>query len=169
MKEQLIKFKDWWSHLAMREKQAILLGSAVILLFIVYQWIWAPLLAGKESLKKQIEIQTKTYIWMKAADQACAKIEKQTLNKNKPVPPVVFLGMMQKQIEQAGLEQSLSQLKQSTNESIEMHFQKVEFDKLMQLLIVTLKGQSVSVAQMSVLAESDPGLVNADITLKLEE
>ena len=73
---------------------------------------------------------------------------------------------MQKQIDQVGLRQSLKQLKEVNNGSIEMHFQAADFDKLMSLCITVVEKQNVSISQMSVLA-GIPGIVHADLVLKL--
>ena len=86
--------------------------------------------------------------------------------KNKPVSIVVFLSQMQDKIKSAGLENTLTQLKQSANESIEMHFQKVEFDKLMSFLIAVMKEHPVSISRLSVAATDAPGVVSADIVMK---
>lgn len=166
MKEFWIKLKEWWAQLALREKQAVLVGSSLLALFIVYQWIWTPYLEHVDSMRRRISTDQKMLVWMQEADKAISKIESQVKNKTKAVSPVEILSLMKKQVTQAGLEQYLTQLKQATNESVEMHFQKVEFDKLIRLLTTAVKQQRVSILQMSVIAETTPGVVNADVVLK---
>jgi type II secretory pathway component PulM len=46
-----------------------------------------------------------------------------------------------------------------------LQFQKVEFDRLMRSLLALTKTYVVSVGQLSVAAESAPGIVNAELTL----
>jgi type II secretory pathway component PulM len=105
---------------------------------------------------------------MQSADSEISMIEKQSPGTTgKPVSPVVLLSLLQKQIDAAGLGQNLTQLKQSSNASIEIHFQKVGFDKLSGLLIDAAKRYNVSVVQMSAAADNGtPGVVNADLILK---
>jgi general secretion pathway protein M len=167
MNEYWIKVKEWWSALATREKRAVVLGGSIVALFIVYQGIWSPLKEQAASMRKRLVAQEKTLAWMQSADKTLQQIQGQATNRNKSTSPVMLLSVMQKQINQAGLEQNLTQLKQASNESIEMHFQKVDFDKLVKLLTLVIKEQRVSITQMSVVAESAPGTVNADVVLKL--
>ena len=169
MKEAWGKLKEWWLTLALREKQAVALGGALLGLFIFYQFMWMPYLHYVDAMRVRIKTQEKTLVWMQAADKEINKIESQSKNKSKSLTPVILLGFLQKQINQAGLEQNLTQLKQATNESIELHFQKVAFDKLIMFLIAVIREQSVMLTQMSVTTEKNiPGMVNADIILKLE-
>lgn len=167
MKEHWLKAKEWWASLALREKQALAIGAVSLFIFIVYQGIWSPLVDQATSMRKRIVAQQKTVVWMQAADKALQKAEGEKSERKQSTSPVVLLAVMQKQINQAGLDAALTQLKQGANETVEMHFQKVEFDKLITLLMHTIKTQRVSLAQLSASAEGSPGIVNADIMLKL--
>ncbi|WP_172622693.1 type II secretion system protein GspM [Aquicella siphonis] len=163
-----MKAKEWWMSLAARERQAMTAAGALLVLFIIYQWIWSPYLEYVNQLRKRIASDQETLVWMQAADQEIQKIESQSKGKAKSSSPVALLSQIQKQINQAGLDQSLSQLKQASNDSIEVHFQKVDFEKLMTLLVKILKEQSVSVTQFSVTASDETtGIVNADMIIKL--
>jgi len=94
------------------------------------------------------------------------KMNQQSSVKAKPVSLVVFLSQMQKKINQSGLESYLTQLKQSDNESVEIHFQKVEFDKLIKLLMTVMKEYPATVSRLSVTATDAPGYVSADVWVR---
>jgi general secretion pathway protein M len=166
MKESWIKFKEWWASLALREKQAISIGVSLLALFILYQWIWTPYLDNVATMRGRIASDQKTLLWMQSADKIIQKVENKSTPKNKTVSSVEFLSQMQKQIKHAKLDQSLTQLKQSTNDAIEMHFQKVEFDKLIKLIATIIKNNHVVISQMTVNALETSGYVNADIVIK---
>lgn len=165
--EQWLKAKEWWSHLSTREKQASIAGASVVAIFIVYELMWSPLVDHVEVLRKQIVTEQKTLVWMQAADTDVRKMEGETTKKGKSVSPVAMLSLLQKQINHVELNKNLTQLKQASNDTIEMHFQKVEFDKLIGLLTTIVKEQPVSISQMSATADNTPGIVNADILLKM--
>lgn len=167
MQVRWLKAKEWWSGLALREKQAVALGASILGIFILYQGIWSPYLASVASLRAHLTSQQKTLLWMQAADQAMQKMEEQTKAPSKSMSPVVFLSYLQKRIEAAGLVPALTQLKQASNDSIAVQFKKVEFDKLMALLISVIKEQHVTVTQMQATAESAIGVVNVSMMLKL--
>jgi len=166
MKDVWMKLKEWWINLALREKQAVMAGSILLGLFIVYQWMWTPYLNHIASMREKITHDQKTLLWMQSADQAIQKVESKSIAKNKPVSLVVFLSQMQKQIKQSGLGQFLTQLKQSGNESIEIHFQKVEFEKLIKFLTTVMKTYPVSISHLTLVAADSSGYVNADIVIK---
>ncbi len=166
MKESWLKWKEKWSQLSLREKQAVVIGTALMVIFIIYQWIWTPYLYHVNAMRQKITTDQKTLVWMQGVDKTISKIEGQAKRKTKPVSPVELLSLLQKQVNQANLSQSLTQLKQATNESITLHFQKVEFDKLIHFLTIALKEQPIIILQMSAIAENAPGIVNADIVLK---
>lgn len=160
------KLKEGWAHLALREKQAVVLGGSVLGMFMVYQFIWTPYLDHVAAMRKRLDTVQKTLVWMTATDKEIKKRESHSKSKNNPMSPVAFMSHLQKQIRQARLEQYLTQLKQTSHDSIEMHFQKIEFDKLIFLLTTVIKEQPVSITQMSAIAENSPGVVNADVVLK---
>lgn len=168
MKESWSKIKEWWSNLASREKKAVILGTFFLGVFIVYQFIWTPYVNHVAAIRMRIVKQQQTLEWMQQADKEVRKINSDAgKNKNKITSPVILLGLLQKQINQDGLEQSLNQLKQASNDTIEMHFQKVEFNKLIRLLTAILKEGNVSINQMTAMSINTPGMVNADVILKL--
>ena len=165
MKAWWEKLKAWWHPLSLREKQAVAIGGSLLFIFLVYQCMWKPYLNHMESMRQRIISEQKTLLWMQSADKIMQMGNKSSA-KSKSVSLVVFLSQMQGQIKLAGLEQYLTQLKQSANDSIEIHFQKVEFDKLITFLIDVMKKRPVSVTQMLVIAGDAPGYVSADIAMK---
>lgn len=167
MNELWQKVKEWWSNLSLREKQAVAAGGSLLGIFILYQFIWSPFLDNVASMRKRINSDQKLLVWMEEADKKIKKIEGETKTQGKMISPVVLLGLIQKQINSSGLERSLTNLKQASTNSIELQFQKVEFDKLIKLLTTIIKAHGVTISQMSVTAETAPGIVNAEIVITL--
>lgn len=164
MKEYWNKIKDWWATLGIREKKAVSGAGIVLLIFAVYQFLWLPFQNQAIYLRKQIVSNEKTLLWMQTIDQ---RISATRGNEHaQKTSAVLLLGILQKEIESAGLQQSLMQLKQNNNGMIELHFQKVQFDELMKLLIQINKQHGTDIVQMSALADPSPGIVNADIYVK---
>lgn len=160
------KFKVWWSSLGEREKKIVALGGCLFGIFILYQGLWKPYLTYLDTLRHRIEVGQKNLAWMQAADKKIQQWDVQTKKSNHvSTSLVVRLGVLQNQIHQAGLEPSLTQLKQADNERIIMQFQKIDFDKLIAFLITLAKTQGISVSQMSVVAENTPGIVSAAVTV----
>lgn len=162
-----IKMKNWWQNLAAREQRIVAVGALAASIMLFYLLIWGPYLDRIDAMRKEIQSGYKTLAWMQTADAEIRKLENQSAKKESAVSLVTLLGILQRQVDQAGLTSSLTQLKQAAQDSIEMHFQKVAFDKLMGLLITVMKEQSVSVTHFSVVADAAPGVVNADVVLRI--
>ncbi len=166
MKENILKIKEWWSGLASREKHAISIGGVLTATFIVYQWMLAPFYLYVADMRERIQSQEKLLVWMQAADADLAKAQQTSQGQGTKTTPIDLLSAMQKKITTAGLAQSLTQLKQANNDSIEIQFQKVSFDKMISLIIDTLKEQKVTITQMTVSTVTNTGSVNVTVVLK---
>ncbi|MBV9576204.1 MAG: type II secretion system protein M [Gammaproteobacteria bacterium] len=165
MRDQWAKLKDKWGILNLREKQAVLLGCTAIIFFIIYQFIWSPFLEHINVMRQRIVSEQKNLLWMQSANKTIKQLESQQTTNNTAISPVVLMSVMQKAINHAGLSQFLTQLKQVSNDSVEVQFQKIEFDKLISMLIMAIKQQNMSISQITLTAEATPGVVSADILL----
>ncbi len=165
MKELQLKIKDWWMHLALREKRIVAIGGVLLAIFILYAGVITPYFSHVNEMRERISTAQKTLRWMQAADKEMAKQTNQTKREEKANSPVALLSIMQKEIRQAHLDQFLTQLKQASHDSIEVHFEKVEFDKFMQLLLNVVAKQHVIVSQFSAMADGAPGIVNVELVL----
>lgn len=165
MNGRTVKLKEWWNALAERERRTLTIGGLLAALFLFYALIWSPYLNRVADLRKQILAQEKTLSWMQTADKEIRKLESEHTPKAEALSPVELLAYLQKQLTDSGL--TAAQLKQISNDSVQMQFQKVDFDRLIGFLIKVAQAQSVTITQMSAMADVSPGVVNADVTLKI--
>lgn len=167
MNEQLLKAKEWWSGLAERERKALTIAGIVLAVFIVYQFVWAASLNAVSEMRKRIETQQKLLVWMQSVDKDMQKKQGNQTARKHATSPVSLLSAMQEQIKRSGLDRNLKQLKQASSDSVEAHFQKISFDKLISLLGVIIKENSVSISQLTAVADAEPGIVNVDLVIKI--
>lgn len=167
MKDYIEKMKAWWAPLAIREKQAVLLGGSCVTLLILYAGIWSPMLTHINTMRQQIVTEQKTLQFMQIAEKQIAQSQGNTVNSSTVLSPVDFLSYLQKQCDQTGLSPAITQIKQSSDDAVTVKFQKVEFDRLMRLLLTVMKAQRVSVEQMTATSDATPGIANVDLVLKL--
>lgn len=166
MKELILRIKEWWMNLALRERQLLAAGSLFVFVFIFYEGLLMPYYGYIESMRKQINRDQALLVWMQAADKEIQKMESQAKKPTNAITTVTLLGQLQKEIDKKGLGQALNQLKQTSHDAVEMHFQKVSFDKLIELLLMIVKTYPVAITQLSVVS-AETGLVNADVVLGL--
>jgi general secretion pathway protein M len=167
MKEYWIKFKEWHAALEERERRMVNIGGVLLVLAIFYFGLWSPFLTHVDDLRARIGSEQKTLAWMQDADKKISSFAGATGGARQAASPVTMLALLQSKINQAGLKESLHDMKQAANDSIQLQFKKVSFDQLMTLLIAVLKANHVSISQFNAVAEGSPGMVNADITLSL--
>lgn len=165
-KEYLNQLKARWQQLNSREKKSVAVGGTLLVLFIFYVGIWRPILNHLQSLRERVVNEQKTYAWMQSADKMLGKMDDKAVGKGKPVSLIIFLSQIQKQVQKSGLESFLTQLKQSEKDSVQLQFQKVEFDKLITLVMKVMKEYPVAVTRFTVVATDVPGFVNADMLMR---
>ena len=165
MKEFILRIKDWWNSLGSREKTWVTWGAPVACVLIIYQFILAPLVNNVSDMRERITSQQKTLVWMKAADEQIAHVSGEGTASANKTTPLALLSELQKNINKASLNQSLTQLKQSNNDAVDIQFKKVDFDKLIKLMLDTLQHYRVSVAQMAVTSVNKTGAVDATIVI----
>jgi general secretion pathway protein M len=161
------KGKEWWSSLPLQKRKALTVGGLFLSLFIIYQWIWSPLVEQADNMRRHLADAQKTFVWMQTADKEMRTLEDLHKHKTATFTPIALLDILQKNINQAGLSSNLTELKQASKETILIHFQKVEFDAFIQMLITLMKEQSLTISQLSVTAQNSQGLVNVEMVVQL--
>lgn len=166
MKEQWAKLNDWFTQLEQRERRLVSVGAVAVIFAAIYFLFWSPMTDSVDAMRRQIKGQQKTLAWMKSVDAALKKTASGA-QQTSVMSPVELLSYLQKAIKRDGLQESLTQLKQSSNNAIHMQFKDVSFDRLMKTLIGVLGRQNVTISQFNAVAVNQPGLVDADMILKL--
>lgn len=169
MNQWQMKFNEWWRNLSLHEQRVVTIGAIIAAFLLFYLIIWEPYLGRLEMMRKQIQSEYKTLAWMQAADKEIDKLEKQTNKNATSLTPVALLSLLKKQVDEAGLTSAMAQLKQVSQNAVEIHFQKVAFDQMINLLIKIIKEQNVAISHLSATADASPGIVNADIVLTLAQ
>ena len=167
MKEYWIKLKEWHAQLEQRERRMVNIGGAALAFAIFYFGIWSPFLGPVDGLRTTISSEQKTLAWMKDAEQKIKQLSAENSGDQQALTPVAMLALLQERVDQAGMKDALKQMKQAANDSIQLQFKNVSFDQLIKLLIGVMKSSRVNITQFNVIAESTPGMVNADVMLSL--
>lgn len=152
------------NELSKRDKKITIFGLVSIIGLILYLGVYSPLQNHVHTLRGQLDQDQKLLAWMRETDQAMNQIKPVNQN-NKTASPIILLSALQKQVNEAGLGLALTQLKQGAGETIVLHFQKVEFDKLMRLLLTAIKQQNLIIVEMSA-KSSVRGFADLEIVLE---
>lgn len=167
MKARLEQFKNRYEQCAPREKIALIAGSCFLLIIFIYFAIWQPIHHSLTRLREQIVADQKTIAVMTIASNKIKEIEHKTNGGRNKISTVALLSELQKQIVDNRLDKMLTQLKQVSSDSIELHFKQVNFDKLITVLSDTCKKYRTTMTQFSAVAQEEKGVVNADMIIKI--
>lgn len=157
---------EWWINLSIREKQIVSAGALGVTIFLLYLIVWLPLNNRVANLREQIVRDQKSLLWMHDADQRIQDVEKNLQNKKSTDTGTSLLTLVQKQINKSTFVSSLNQLRQAENDSVELSFNNVDFDRLIQWLTELWQQQGIVITQMSVTASGTAGVVNTEFVLK---
>ena len=159
--------KEWWNTLALREKQMVSLGVTILGAFLIYLILWLPLSNYVSSLREQIQNNQELLTWMKGTDKQIQALEKGTNRKLSKSSAGSLLNIVQKHIKTSSISTSVTQLHQSENDSVQLTFKNVSFDKLIAWIIPFTQQQECSITQMTVTPTASIGMVSAELVLTL--
>lgn len=166
MNERWLKLKTWWAGLAEREQKMLTMGGLVVTAAVFYGLIWSPYLSYVSELRKRIKADQSTLVYMQALDHKIQEMQKQEKPHRQNLDSISFLTELQKQVEKSGLQQNLLPLKQTSQDAIQMHFQHVEFDKLILFMMQVIQNYQLTITQLNATKEPSAGIVSADLTVK---
>jgi type II secretory pathway component PulM len=157
--------KEWWIHLGLREKQILSLGGILVLLFLIYEILLAPIDHHNATLRDEITHDIKLLSWMQEADKHIQSTEKLLHKNSNTKNSAALLSTLQKDITQSPFASNLSQLSQAENNSVQITLQKVNFDALVTWLIDLWKKQGLTVTQLTATPNGLPGVVDTTIIM----
>lgn len=156
--------KDWWQNLSFREKQAALLGSIVIILFLFYEMVWSPFTDHIESLRHSLIQNQALLTWMQDTDKKIQSLEKNQYH-DKIQAKTSLLSLIQNQLQQTPLGRSVSEVRQADNNAVELQFEKVNFDSLIVWLTRLWQQHGLLVTDIAVKPTGARGIVKGNVVL----
>jgi general secretion pathway protein M len=157
--------KNWWSSLSFSEKQTVSIGVALLLIFLIYEVIFAPLGNHVDALRQKVHSNQALLHWMQDSDARIRSLEKNQKQQPRNTS-MSLLSTVQNGINNSAIAQNVTQLQQSENDSVQMKLQKVGFDTFIQWLTAICQQQQLIIIQMTSTPDGDPGTV--DVELKMQ-
>jgi general secretion pathway protein M len=156
--------KNWWLSLALREKQTISIGMLLVLIFLIYEIIFAPLSNAVNELRHKIRSDQTLLTWMQASNERIVSLEKNHQSQSHSVT-TSLLSVVQNGINDSAIAQNVAQLQQSDNDSVQLQLQKVNFDTFIQWLTQLCQQHQLLITQMSITPLDTTGTVNTELKL----
>lgn len=161
------KCRFWWAELGLRERRMVVVGGMALFAFVFYVAYWSPMQSTVAKLRHSIAAKSKTLAVMQDLDARMAALNSTRVERAEDVSTVTLLGDVQKLATEYGVSKPLKVIKQSSENAIELQFDKVDFDKLTELLNHVVKSYPVTIDQFTATATTVPGLVKVHLQLAL--
>lgn len=156
--------KEWWTNLALREKQIVFFGGIFCFLLFFYILIWLPFTNHISNLRHKIQQNHKLLTWMQEASQQIFKLEKNSTHEK--ISATSILSLLQNEISKSPFAKHITKLRQADSSSVQFSLQKIDFDALITWLILLSKNDGLIVAVISLTPADKAGLVSGEITLR---
>ena len=154
--------RDWWLERTPREQGLVAVGFALILLLFGYLAVWEPLQKRQQSSRTQVEQLRTDLTWM----QATAARWPSTQAADSPATGESLASIIEQSVRRAGLTNRVKRIEARSRGDVQIVFEAVSFDDMLRWLSTLAQQNGVSVAQASVDATPQSGLVNARLVLQ---
>lgn len=161
----IVDIKPWWSDLAERERHVIFYGGIVLAIFLVYLLIWSPLTDAVAKQKESVRSQRTALHYLQGA-----AVEVQTLRAQgigvAPARHANILTVAEQTVSENQLQASLKQVQQPQPNEVQLTFQAVPFDQLLNWLQHLVMTQGFSVTEFTAKRSGTAGIATVSLTLK---
>lgn len=158
----LAPYRTWWEGLMPRERQILAVGGVVLLFFVFYLLIWAPMQRDLTRLRASVPEDRSKVALMRAqsaqAQQLRARLPTATQRGN-------LLSMLEQSASARGLRQSINRMEPEGANGARLILDEVSFNALLSW-IADLQGQGIRVENATIQKRPTAGLVQARVLLR---
>lgn len=123
------QLKEYWMTRDLREQRLLFLGAGVLLVFLIYAFIYTPIETHIETQRQDVLEKQDTLRFIK---QVSPQLQAQS--RAKPISSTALLSAIQEAFARPPFQAFPSQLSQSNPTDIDIQFQKVPFNVLLNWL-----------------------------------
>lgn len=158
--------KTWWLQRSARERLFLLLAIISLLLFVLYQNIWAPWQEHLAYLKHQVQQDTELLHWMQETQQRYQQFKAR--DSKQPRQKVTqLLNTLTTSLKQQNLHTYLSHFEQLSDKKVKLTFTAVSFNSLLAWLTKLQQETDIKSEQIILNATTKSGEVQANLVLVL--
>lgn len=155
---------DRWQNLEAREKKLLLIGAGLGVIFILYHFIWQPVVNKRQRLQEQLYYQQQLLSTLKQQQQQIIQLRATQQQKS---TQQVSMRSLEQALSDHQLTSNIKQIRQLNATQVSLSFSHVSFNELMQWLVYKLEKSSVFVLEFNVQQTKTTGLVNAELLLRI--
>ncbi len=156
--------KDWFGNLAPREQMLVALAGVLTVVVLIYLGVWLPLDRANDRLETQVESQRELVTDLR---QLRGRISAPSAGSAASAPGGQSLVVVvDSTVRQRGLGTTLKRSRPLDGDSIQVSFENVAFDALVEWLGQLGSQHGIEIGSASFSNRAEPGRVDATLTLE---
>lgn len=146
--------KSYWFHLSERDRLVLSIGGMVVLVYLFYLLIYAPLIDAVETQSKQWIEKKETLAWMKRQSKVKPQLKQADRN---------LLSLFSTQLKQASFSQFPYQLQQSGPDHVALSFDGVPYVEFLMWLRKLNQHYTMNLSELTVVRTQTSGVVKMNV------
>jgi general secretion pathway protein M len=152
--------KSYWLNLSERDRLVLSVGGVVVLLYLFYLLIYAPLTEAVELQSNLWVEKQETLDWMKRQREVKRQSKKIYCH---------LLSLFSTQLKKATFSQFPYQLQQSGTENVQLSFEQVPYVDFLMWLRKLNQRYTMTISELTVIRTDTPGVVKMNIVVEKKE
>jgi len=158
--------KAYFKNLNPREQKLVLAAGFFVLLFLPYQFIYAPFQDSLTKMQVDTEKVKKNIAWMNNKSQEVRSLS--GAGGSRSASKTSLLTLVETTTKQNKLNKNLRKVQPAGSSNVKVWLDEVPFDRLMQWLDSLVVTHGLSIQDITVEKQSGKGIVNAKINMSAE-
>jgi len=166
MNEWMNSIRTYLDGLNPRERYMLIGGSIVLLIFLLYQLIWAPIADGVTAMQNKVNRQQQDLLWMQQAAEEVKQLRGG--NRHRPRRSGSLLGSIERTARNSKLGDSIRKVQPEGQNGVRMWLDGAAFDDVLTWLDGLQYKQGIMVSNISIERLSEQGRVNVRLLLEAQ-
>ncbi len=157
----------WWATLQVREKNTLVFGSIAFVLMMSYLFVVEPLVEQSDLLTTRVAAQKKlkSHLERVGLEAKALRANAGGAKKLSGSGKDTLLAVVSKTSRQNGIKESMKRITPEGSEKARIWLEEASFDQMIAWLTAVGSSYAITVENINVTAEDEPGQVRAKLTL----
>lgn len=158
--------KDWFDKLEPKERMMLAVGGVVLVLFLIYALVLAPIRSGYHALEQGVAEQRDTLAWMQGSAQTIQRLRSSSGTAAQGLGGRSLLAVTDSTARAGGLGDALKRVEPEGSNSVRVWLDGAPFDVLVRWLGTLSTRHGVDANSVTLERSEVAGRVNARMTLE---
>lgn len=157
--------KEWWQARTSQEHMALIIGTAAVLLLLLFLLLWRPFNQALEKKALVVESQQVTLSWMQDNLDLIKRLRRQQ-KASGAGSNEALLTLVDRTAKKSEIRQQIQRIKPQGDNAVQLWIEQAPFDTVIEWLGQLTQTYAIEIDSLSVDRQDKPGLVNARLVLQ---